>query len=224
MSFHPQMPYGTRPVAQVRAQARRRGAAVHVHAGEPGAARGDRARYPPERRQVGAAAGALPGAGPAGLRHAPARWRTSPRSSAARPAEVEDVVSYYVMFFTRPVGKYVIQVCRTLSCALLGAGRVTEELSQSAGHRRERDRRGRRVHADGDGVPRRLRPRAGGDGEQRVLARMPAARGRRSRLIDELRARGPRRPDRVPSQEGIGRAGFVPARTARAVSRTPWPH
>ncbi|MCL6600959.1 MAG: NAD(P)H-dependent oxidoreductase subunit E, partial [Alicyclobacillus macrosporangiidus] len=26
------------------------------------------------------------------------------------PAEVEDVVSYYVMFFTRPVGRYVLQV------------------------------------------------------------------------------------------------------------------
>ncbi len=45
------------------------------------------------------------------------------------PAEVEDVVSYYTMFYTRPVGKYILNVCRTLSCALLGAERVTEELS-----------------------------------------------------------------------------------------------
>ena len=44
-------------------------------------------------------------------------------------ADVEDVVSYYTMFYTRPVGKYVINVCRTLSCALNGAERVTEELS-----------------------------------------------------------------------------------------------
>ena len=43
-------------------------------------------------------------------------------------ADVEDVVTYYVMFFTRPVGKYVLQVCRTLSCALNGAERVTEAL------------------------------------------------------------------------------------------------
>jgi NADH-quinone oxidoreductase subunit E len=49
------------------------------------------------------------------------------------PAEVEDVVSYYTMFFTRPVGKYVLNVCRTLSCALLGAERVTEELSTVLG-------------------------------------------------------------------------------------------
>ena len=35
------------------------------------------------------------------------------------PAEVEDVATYYVMFFKEPVGKYVLQVCRTLSCALI---------------------------------------------------------------------------------------------------------
>ena len=48
-------------------------------------------------------------------------------------ADVEDVVSYYTMFYTRPVGTYVLNVCRTLSCALLGAERVTEELSAKLG-------------------------------------------------------------------------------------------
>jgi NADH-quinone oxidoreductase subunit E len=48
-------------------------------------------------------------------------------------AEVEDVVSYYTMFYTRPVGQYVLNVCRTLSCALLGAERVTEEMSAALG-------------------------------------------------------------------------------------------
>jgi NADH-quinone oxidoreductase E subunit len=49
------------------------------------------------------------------------------------PAEVEDVASYYVMLFREPVGKYVVQVCRTLSCALMGAERVTEALSEKLG-------------------------------------------------------------------------------------------
>lgn len=49
------------------------------------------------------------------------------------PADVEDVVSFYTMFYTRPTGRYVIQVCRTLSCALMGAERVTEELSRTLG-------------------------------------------------------------------------------------------
>ena len=49
------------------------------------------------------------------------------------PAEVEDVVSYYSMFYTKPVGKYVLQVCRTLSCALTGAERLTEAISKKLG-------------------------------------------------------------------------------------------
>ena len=49
------------------------------------------------------------------------------------PAEVEDVATYYVMFFKEKVGKYVLQVCRTLSCALNGAERVTESLSDKLG-------------------------------------------------------------------------------------------
>src|SRR5918911_3250946 len=48
-------------------------------------------------------------------------------------AEVEDVVSFYTMFYTKPVGKFVLQVCRTLSCAVNGAERVTEELSAKLG-------------------------------------------------------------------------------------------
>src|SRR5438128_8540175 len=48
-------------------------------------------------------------------------------------ADVEDVASFYTMFYTRPVGTFVLQVCRTLSCALNGAGRVTEELSAKIG-------------------------------------------------------------------------------------------
>ncbi len=47
-------------------------------------------------------------------------------------ADVEDVVSYYVMFFRNPVGKFVLQVCNTLSCALAGSERVIEELEQQA--------------------------------------------------------------------------------------------
>jgi NADH-quinone oxidoreductase E subunit len=48
-------------------------------------------------------------------------------------ADVEDVVSFYTMFYTRPVGTYVLQVCRTLSCAINGAERVTEALVEKIG-------------------------------------------------------------------------------------------
>jgi NADH-quinone oxidoreductase E subunit len=46
-------------------------------------------------------------------------------------AHVEDVVSFYTMFYDEPVGKYVLQICRTLSCALNGAERVVQELSDA---------------------------------------------------------------------------------------------
>jgi NADH-quinone oxidoreductase subunit E len=49
------------------------------------------------------------------------------------PADVEDVASFYTMLYTKPVGTFVLQVCRTLSCALNGAERVTEELSAKLG-------------------------------------------------------------------------------------------
>jgi len=49
------------------------------------------------------------------------------------PADVEDVVTYYSMFYAQPVGTYVLQVCRTLSCALNGAERVTDVLSRKLG-------------------------------------------------------------------------------------------
>ena len=48
-------------------------------------------------------------------------------------ADVEDVVSYYTMFYRKAVGRYVLNVCRTLSCAINGAERVTEEISNALG-------------------------------------------------------------------------------------------
>ena len=39
-------------------------------------------------------------------------------------AVVESTVSFYTLFFRKPVGKYVLQVCRGLACALNGADDV----------------------------------------------------------------------------------------------------
>jgi NADH-quinone oxidoreductase subunit E len=40
---------------------------------------------------------------------------------ALTPAEVESTVSFYTLFFRKPVGKYMLQVCRGLMCELRGA-------------------------------------------------------------------------------------------------------
>ena len=132
MSFHPLMPYGT--------DRWHRSERTVLPVGEPFAFTPERAKqledicakYPPERRKSAVLAalylvqeqqGYLTAAA---LRHVAEFLRIT-------PAEVEDVATYYVMFFKAPVGKYVLQVCRTLSCALAGAERVTESLGEKLG-------------------------------------------------------------------------------------------
>src|ERR671910_7832 len=131
MSFHPIMPYREGFQQSDR---------VLLPKGEPFTYTPERAaqledicsKYPPERRKSAVLAalylvqeqqGYLTASA---LRHVAQFLRIT-------PAEVEDVATYYVMFFRRPVGKYVLQVCRTLSCALAGAERVTEALAGKLG-------------------------------------------------------------------------------------------
>ncbi len=49
------------------------------------------------------------------------------------PAKVHGVVSFYTMFNMKPIGRYHIQVCRTLPCALKGAERVTTWIKAKLG-------------------------------------------------------------------------------------------
>ena len=44
------------------------------------------------------------------------------------PVHVEEVATFYTMYYKKPVGKYHVQVCRTLSCALCGSKKLTEFL------------------------------------------------------------------------------------------------
>lgn len=46
------------------------------------------------------------------------------------PAHVYGVTTFYTLFNLKPVGKYHIQVCRTLSCALQGAESIVEYLKK----------------------------------------------------------------------------------------------
>lgn len=43
-------------------------------------------------------------------------------------SHVVEVASFYTMYYKKPVGKYHVQVCRTLSCMLCGARNLTEAL------------------------------------------------------------------------------------------------
>ena len=48
-------------------------------------------------------------------------------------ARVAGVASFYTMYYKEPVGKYHLQVCRTLSCALRGAGDIVACLEKRLG-------------------------------------------------------------------------------------------
>ncbi len=51
------------------------------------------------------------------------------------PAEVLGTASFYEMFKFEPVGRYVVNICGTMSCALLGAEELIEHAEERLGIR-----------------------------------------------------------------------------------------
>jgi NADH-quinone oxidoreductase subunit E len=49
------------------------------------------------------------------------------------PAFVEGVASFYTMYQRRPPGRYLLQVCTTLSCQLCGTSGLVEHLKKKLG-------------------------------------------------------------------------------------------
>ena len=47
--------------------------------------------------------------------------------------EVESIASFYSLLFTRPVGRHIIQVCRTLACMLGGADALRAHIRNRLG-------------------------------------------------------------------------------------------
>lgn len=47
--------------------------------------------------------------------------------------DVWETVTFYSMFNLHPVGRHHIQICKTLSCKIMGAGKVTEHCSKKLG-------------------------------------------------------------------------------------------
>lgn len=50
-----------------------------------------------------------------------------------RITDIWEVATFYSMIQTKPVGKYHIQICKTLSCKLLGEGKITEHVGRKLG-------------------------------------------------------------------------------------------
>lgn len=49
------------------------------------------------------------------------------------PAVVESTVSFYTLFFRKPVGKYMLQVCRGLMCQINGADEIMAYMREKLG-------------------------------------------------------------------------------------------
>jgi NADH-quinone oxidoreductase E subunit len=49
------------------------------------------------------------------------------------PVHVQGVTTFYTMFNTKPVGKYFLQLCRTLSCELRGSREIRAHISKRLG-------------------------------------------------------------------------------------------
>src|SRR5205823_1165352 len=50
-----------------------------------------------------------------------------------RITDIWEVATFYSMINTEPVGRYHFQICRTLSCKILGAGKITEHVCNRLG-------------------------------------------------------------------------------------------
>jgi NADH-quinone oxidoreductase E subunit len=49
------------------------------------------------------------------------------------PARIEGVATFYTMYNRKPMGKYHVQICRNISCSILGAEHLIEHVSNKLG-------------------------------------------------------------------------------------------
>ena len=148
------------------------------------------ARYPPEQRKSAILAALYLAQQQQGYLTRNA-MRHVAEAIGCTPADVEDVVSFYTMFYTRPVGRHVLQVCRTLSCALMGAERVTEELvaRARASSRARPTRRASSRCSKSSASARAIARRSSASTTTGTSARSPKTRARSSTACATQRAR-----------------------------------
>jgi len=66
-------------------------------------------------------------------------WLSSPAMDSVaeylkiKDIEVYEVATFYSMYFMRPQGKYVLEVCRTGPCCLVGAEKIMDHLEEKLG-------------------------------------------------------------------------------------------
>lgn len=50
-----------------------------------------------------------------------------------RITDIWEVATFYSMLHTEPIGKYHIQICRTLSCKIMGSDKITRHCAEKLG-------------------------------------------------------------------------------------------
>ena len=82
--------------------------------------------------------------------------------------EVRNVISYYSMMRTHPVGKYNLQVCTNVSCLLRGADKLFDHCKKKLGVGNKEDHCRRPVPSGRGRMYRRLLVGSGDAGELRL--------------------------------------------------------
>jgi NADH-quinone oxidoreductase E subunit len=52
---------------------------------------------------------------------------------ALRITDIWEVATFYSMIYTEPVGRYHIQICKTLSCKIMGEPKITQHVCEKLG-------------------------------------------------------------------------------------------
>ena len=76
------------------------------------------------------------------------------------PTHVLSLAGFYSLYYEEPTGKYVLEICNDLACALRGADEFVEMACRQVGYSGRGHDRGWPVYDEDCHVPRRLRPRA----------------------------------------------------------------
>lgn len=66
------------------------------------------------------------------------------------PTEVESVVGFYTLFYDKPIGKHVVQVCNDLPCALRGSEQFLDHACKKLGVDKHKAEHGGAMTADGE--------------------------------------------------------------------------
>ena len=131
----------------------------------------------------------------------------------ATSAEVYGTATFYEMFRFEPIGKYLINICGTMSCALLGADELMHHAEHTLGVKAGSHHRRRSLHARARRVPGGLHrgadaagelppPLPGHHGGVRPARRRPARRS----LDSEIPPHGTLGRDRqqIPAERWVG--------------------